>query len=155
MSPSIFRIFGILVLAMLVFFVMSKLSGWNDPVSKSAVRFIGAVQQGDQATVIQLLDPKTADVALAGNKLVSVHFKSVNAFQGAFSSQPDALWTFADLTGVQVSTDTPPEIGDTLASVQLVRGMNNGGHILFHRKGTGSEWKIFYISKPENEGTGK
>jgi len=155
MSMSIFRIFGILVLALLVFFVISKLSGWNDPVAKTSQTFMTAVQQNDLAAVKAAVDPKMADVVAAGNKIVNVHFKAVNAFQGAFSSQPDVHWTYSDLTDAHISTDIAPEVGDKLASVTLVRNGAAAGHILLHRKSEKDEWKIFYMSRVENEGSGK
>ena len=154
MSSSIFRVFGILVLALLVFAVLSQLSGLNDPVTKTATTFLTAAQNGDAETVKKLVDPAMADVVAAGSKLTGVHFKAQNVFQGAFSSQPEVMWQALDLSSVSVPRDTQPTISDDMSSVALARNGDNGGHVLMHRDKTGA-WKIFYITKPENEGSGK
>ena len=145
MSSNIFRIFGIFLLALLVYAVINKFTTAKQPVSGAAMTFLTAVTNHDRAALERVLDTSVATPAYAGDKITGIHFNEIHVFEGAFSKTPDVRYTYLELAALRI----PPEVraimteDGKLATVQLA----DGGQIYLRLMN--GQWKVIYISRPQ------
>jgi len=159
MTSNLLRIFGILVLIVLIFLVINKFSTANQPAKKAAEAFMTAFANHDLATVKSMLVPKVAGVTYAGDRITGIEFQEQHVFTGAFSKSPAVKYSYLEITSRQIprdasavviqSSDKRPE----LATVPLEMYAENKpvpGGSMYLEKVEGS-WKVFYIAQPPKE----
>ena len=140
---NILRLFGIVLLAMLVFWVLNQTLNTSQPPVAAAMKFASAIANQDRARLETVLDRSNAEVAYAGAKITSMTFNQVNVYKGAFSNRPMVKYSYVQLRDKQV----PPDARLTMnarnsASVPL----SDGGYMYLRK--VGDAWKVFYIDKP-------
>jgi len=147
MLSNTFRIFGLLILALLVFFVINRASTAKEPVAKATVGFMDALASGSQSALEPYLDPDAATLVAAGDRVTVIKFKELNFTDSAFSRRPAVTYNYLELKAKRVNLDerpvTLPE--QKIATVPLIDG---GSIYLREREG---QWVVFYISTAEQE----
>lgn len=147
MSSNIFRVFGIFVLALMVYFLVNQVSVRQQPVTKGATDFITAIADGSAQAISACIDPDTVKVVSAGDRVTTLKFSELNVSASAFSKQSKKDLTYVDLQKLKINKNLPfvqsPE--DKLASVPL----EAGGRLYLREKG--GKWVVFYITDAEQE----
>ena len=144
-SWTIFILFGIVLVALLIYTQLAKYSTTTHPAVLAAQSFFNAVKSNSAAEATKYLDTTNATLHANGNFIVSLDFKETMPANGAFLRQPAAHWTYATLTSMSVDTDTQPREDDT-ASIATVR--LSGGYTALLKKGD-TGWKLHYILQPK------
>ena len=146
MTSNIFRVFGILVLLLLVFTVLNWSTSKKEPALSAVTQFLTAVAKQDRAALEQVIDLSNMQISFAGEKVTTITFKEVHVFEGAFSKRPQVKYSYLELTKMQIRPNERPNTmpGDDTAIASVV--LTDGG-MIYLRKIEG-QWKIFYIDKP-------
>jgi len=147
MTSNIFRVFGILILLLLVYSMLNWSMNTKSPALKAADQFLAAVKTPNRAALEQVLDASNAETSFAGEKVTTIAFKKVNVFPGAFSEKPATKFAYLELNNMRIRTDERPSLltpsGKTaVASVPLW----DGGTIYLREQD--GQWKVFYIDSP-------
>ena len=147
-STTIFVVFGGLLLAMVLFAALNHYFTNAHPVVRTVKQFMQSVATGDAVTVERIVDTsKYATVTKADSQLGSIRFTGNTPTEGAFAQRPEAVWTGGNLQKLAIDPKTPPVIVESQGAATIK--LTNGGKIYFHK--VGEAWKIYYISKPEDE----
>ena len=141
-SWTTFLIFGAIIVALVIFANLSKVSTARHPVVRASQAFFSTIEKNDAAALKLMCDQDAVSIAKAANNIVSVNFAAAHPVDGPFANQPAASWSYNDLQGLQVDLNANPNVLDQtgLATVTLT----NGGSIYLRRiKG---EWKVYYLT---------
>lgn len=143
MTSNIFRVFGILVLLLLIYTVLTWSFNTKDPVLNAVTQFLTVMKQQNRAELGNVIDMSNAEVTFAGDKASTITFKAVNIYHGAFSKRPEVNYSALELSTMQIRLNERPTRAkeEAIASVVLM----DGGMIYLRQ--IGDQWKVFYIDK--------
>jgi hypothetical protein len=159
MTSNLLRIFGILVLIVLIFLVINKFSTANQPAKKAAEAFMTAFANHNLVTVKSLLDPRVSTLTYAGDRITGIDFQEQHVFTGAFSQTPAVKYSYNEIISRQIPRNASAKVTQDndkqieLATVPLemnVEGKPASGGNIYLKKVEGS-WKVFYIAQPPKE----
>ncbi len=147
MLSNVFRILGIFLLGLSMYFILNNLSTARQPALETALKFLTAVQDQDAAAAKELVIPGSTQLIAAGSRLNGVSFSEMSIFGGAFSKSPRVDWTSLDLSALKIPRDARVAVVEKsgLATVNS----DNGTQIIM-KKWTDGAWRILYIAPPTN-----
>jgi len=142
-SWTTFILFGIVVVALILYTQLSRYSTTTHPAVLATQAFFSAVKNNNAADAIKYLDASNSSLNTAGNNIISLNFKQTMLLTGAFIQQPAVTWLYYDLANMQIDTSTTPH-EDEAAHVATVR-LVNGDQVFLKKDSTG--WKVRYIMR--------
>lgn len=141
-SWTTFVIFGVILVAVVIFANLSKVSTANHPVIRASQAFFRAIDKNDAAALKRLCDPAAVTIAKAANNIINVNFAAAHPMDGPFANQPPISWNYADLQGLQVDLNAKPNVLDKTGLATVT--MTNGGSIFLRR--INGDWKVYYLT---------
>ncbi len=149
-SSTTFLIFGGILLLAAILSMISSNSTRSNPAVRTARDFFTALQSNDTPKLLSLTDTDAAQVTTAGGKVVSIIFKGGPLDQhGAFSRRDKNMLSYAELSALSLKLNVDPVVVEDIGMAAVP--LSNGAKIYLHRADKNSAWKVFYISKPEDE----
>lgn len=143
-TSTTFLLFAIVILAFVLFSLLSERKAVEQPQMYAARTFLEAVNNHDVEAVKAVVDPDTTQIIATDGIITAVNFKEVSVYEGAYSQTPEARFTYVVLTDMEIVPKAKPVVlpDQNLAYVQL-----NRRNKVYLRK-VGEDWKVFYVSKP-------
>lgn len=146
-SSTTFFIFMGLIVAVVLYGVLTSSSQQRDPIVRAATTFLAGVKDNNAEAIIKGLDTDYASPMTAGSHVTSVKFKAITLGNGSFAKRPEFEIFYTDLERLTLDKAVQP------VSVPLDKPtatISCGKYKLYMHQ-VGTDWKVFYIDKPEQK----